>query len=111
MNDARTAQGAFPTSSGTTFRVWAPKTDALSLVIDDGTPVPLERDEHGYFQASLRGVHPGARYHYQFPDGRRRADPASRLQEESVHGPSTVVDLAFGWSDHRWRGVAQEHLV
>ncbi|HEY3448039.1 MAG TPA: malto-oligosyltrehalose trehalohydrolase [Myxococcales bacterium] len=105
------AQGAFPSSTGTTFRVWAPKAEQLSLFIEDGPTVPLERDGQGYFQANLRGVRPGARYHYVFPDGRRRADPASRLQEDSVHGPSTVVDLEFGWSDHRWRGVAQEQLV
>jgi maltooligosyltrehalose trehalohydrolase len=85
--------GAVPDSSGTHFRVWAPKTDELAVRLD-GRAVPMERDADGYFTAHVEGVRPGARYSYQFPDGRQRPDPASVLQPEGVHGPSEVVDLA-----------------
>ncbi|HEY2030206.1 MAG TPA: malto-oligosyltrehalose trehalohydrolase, partial [Myxococcales bacterium] len=84
--------GAVPDQSGTHFRVWAPKTDALSVKLQDRV-VPMQREADGYFTARIEGVRPGARYSYRFPDGRERPDPASLLQPEGVHGPSEVVDL------------------
>jgi maltooligosyltrehalose trehalohydrolase len=85
--------GAVPDGNGTHFRVWAPKTDALSVKLQDRT-VPMQREADGYFVARIEGVRPGARYSYRFPDGRERPDPASLFQPEGVHGPSEVVDLA-----------------
>jgi maltooligosyltrehalose trehalohydrolase len=85
--------GAVPDSSGTHFRVWAPKTDRLDVNVES-LAVPMRRDADGYFTARVEGVRPGARYSYRFPDGRQRPDPASLLQPEGVHGPSEVVDLA-----------------
>ncbi len=86
--------GAVPDSAGTHFRVWAPRTDALSVKLKDGATLPLSRDKEGYFTGRAEGVRPGARYFYRFPDGRERPDPASLLQPEGVHGASEVVDLA-----------------
>ena len=59
----------------------------------------------GWFEATVKGVGPGARYYYLLDDGRRRPDPVSRALPEGVHGPSEVVDpSAFPWSDGAWRG-------
>ena len=85
--------GAVPESGGTRFRVWAPKTDALSVRIVDGPSLALRREAEGYFTGSAAGVRAGARYLYRFPNGRERPDPASLLQPLGVHGPSEVVDL------------------
>jgi maltooligosyltrehalose trehalohydrolase len=40
-----------------------------------------------------------------------RADPASRYQPESVHGPSQVVDTYFRWTDTHWRGIPLRDYV
>src|SRR5207244_1595325 len=46
---------------------------------------------------------PGTEYWFAL-DGRELADPASRWQPESVHGPSAVFDHAsFEWTDGGWR--------
>jgi maltooligosyltrehalose trehalohydrolase len=85
--------GAVPGARGTHFRVWAPRTDSLSVNVLGGPRVPLRREDDGYFTGRVEGVQAGARYFYRFPDGRERPDPASLLQPEGVHGPSEVVDL------------------
>src|SRR3954469_12385720 len=85
--------GAISGPSSTRFRVWAPKTDALSVRVIDGPTVPMERGSDGYFMCEIAGVQAGARYLYRFPDGRERPDPASLFQPLGVHGPSAVVDL------------------
>jgi len=85
--------GAIPTDDATRFRVWAPDTDRLTLVLDDDRSVPLERNGEGHFTA-------------------RVPDPASRFQPEGVHGPSAVVDpAAYDWNDAGWTGVRREALV
>jgi len=86
--------GAVPDSSGTRFRVWAPKAQSLSVRIAGGQAVSLLPEGEGYFAGRIEGVRPGARYLFRFPDGRERPDPASLQQPEGVHGPSEVVDLA-----------------
>jgi 1,4-alpha-glucan branching enzyme len=62
----------------------------------------LCRDELGYHEAVIPGVHPGDRYRCLFLGGRLLPDPASRHQPEGVHGPSEVVDPAFDWTDRAW---------
>jgi len=40
-----------------------------------------------------------------------RPDPASRLQLEGVHGPSSFVGTDFAWSDQDWSGLQQENYI
>jgi len=89
----------------TFFRVWAPGAERMQVRVL-GTPgrlIELERDAHGYHAAIASQVGPGARYLFRFPDGTELPDPASRWQRDGVHGPSTVVDLSFPWSDTHWQ--------
>jgi maltooligosyltrehalose trehalohydrolase len=86
--------GAIPGAGGTSFRVWAPKAQSLSVKIPGGPTAALSRDDDGYFTGRIEGVRAGARYFYRFADGRERPDPASLLQPDGVHGPSEIVDLA-----------------
>jgi maltooligosyltrehalose trehalohydrolase len=65
----------------------------------------------GLFEIFVPEARPGMRYRYQLPDDRARPDPVSRLQEGSVHGPSTLFDPAFAWTDQSWRGLELEDLV
>ncbi|MFW5733985.1 MAG: malto-oligosyltrehalose trehalohydrolase [Oceanidesulfovibrio sp.] len=60
------------------------------------TTVPMQAVGKGYWLAETDRARPGSRYRFRltYPDGSSvdRADPASHLQLEDVHGPSTVVD-------------------
>ena len=104
-------QGAFPRPGGTEFRVWAPRAKALSVELSGGEVWPLHARPGGSFERFLEGVEAGCDYQYVFEDGRRRPDPASRLQRGAVRGASTVADLDFPWTDGGWKGVSAGELV
>jgi len=89
------------------FKVWAPRAPGLRLEIlprEGGAASRLiDLEPHGdVLGAVVDDVLDGDRYHFVFPDGRRRPDPRSRRQPEGVHGPSAVVDFAkLGFSPPR----------
>jgi maltooligosyltrehalose trehalohydrolase len=99
---------------GTHFRVWAPRRQAVEVVIEGGTErgsnnrtFELAPEGQGYFSGVIRSVGDGALYSFRL-DGVERPypDPASRYQPEGPHGPSQVVDpKRFAWTDRDWRGV------
>jgi malto-oligosyltrehalose trehalohydrolase len=90
------------------FAIWAPGKQAghVKMLSPDGDiPVPMERDEHGWFTLTTRQAGPGTLYFYDFGDGVNYPDPASRRQPQGVHGPSEVIDAqAYEWDDEGWRG-------
>jgi maltooligosyltrehalose trehalohydrolase len=94
------------------FRVWAPYYDRVEvhLLTPAERRVPLERKDHGYHEAEVEGVSPGARYFFAV-GANERPDPASRLQPLGVHGPSEVVSRQFAWHDPDWRGIDLEDFV
>ncbi|MGZ5477067.1 MAG: malto-oligosyltrehalose trehalohydrolase [Thermoanaerobaculia bacterium] len=94
------------------FRVWAPNLDGVELhiVAPEDRRVALQKNADGYHQAIVDRCPAGTRYFFVL-DGRERADPASRLQTDSVHGPSEVVGRAFAWSDSGWTGLPLEQYV
>jgi maltooligosyltrehalose trehalohydrolase len=100
---------------GVHFRVWAPKLGSLSLHLEEGlgagAPLPMLREEGGYFSVFAAAAGEGTRYRYEGPDG-PFPDPASRAQPLGPHGPSEVVDPErFAWTDHAWRGAKLEGQV
>jgi len=75
-------------------------------------PVRMTEAGDGWFEATLGGLAPGARYTYILDGLRERPDPASRALPDGVHGPSEVVGVsAFAWSDGTWRGLALKDMV
>lgn len=107
--------GATPTTGDAVkFRVWAPyaKSVDVKLIDQDRVVVPMQRDERGYFEAVVTGVSPRTRYRYVLDGGKERPDPASRLQLEGVHGPSSVIDpTSFRWTDKDWKGIALDEFI
>ena len=108
--------GACPGPAGTRFRVWAPASRQVELVVETpGTgrharPLPTGAD--GLFEARFVDLGPGDLYRFRIDGQGPFPDPASRCQPEGVHGPSMVVDpTAFDWSDRTWTGVPLEDLV
>lgn len=92
---------------GTHFRVWAPRYEAVDVVLDgeSGRAHPLSAEPGGYFGGTVPEVGAGTRYRYRLDGGDACPDPASRFQPEGPHGPSEVVDPdVFEWTDRHWRG-------
>ncbi|MEQ8819251.1 MAG: malto-oligosyltrehalose trehalohydrolase [Sumerlaeia bacterium] len=106
--------GAHPLSHQTRFLLWAPKLrrPRLHLVAPEDRIVEMTPAAHGYWEAAVEGIGPGARYFFQTDDGDDRPDPASRFQPEGPHGPSEVVAHgAFDWTDAGWSGLPMEQTV
>ncbi|MGA2123350.1 MAG: malto-oligosyltrehalose trehalohydrolase [Acidimicrobiales bacterium] len=102
MTYALSDLGAHPVDESTTeFRVWAPRSDQVTLhLVDSGTTIAMQGCGDGYFCVTASAP-VGSRYLYQLDDG-EFPDPVSRSQPEGVHGPSAVVDLAA----HHWQDDA-----
>jgi maltooligosyltrehalose trehalohydrolase len=115
MTGWRLPIGAAPTADGVHFRVWAPASARVEVVVygpDAEALHSLEAEGDGYFAGTVPGLGAGARYKYRLDERETYPDPASRSQPDGVHGPSEVVDpAAFRWSDEAWRGRPLEELV
>lgn len=96
--------GATISDDGVDFRVWAPHTNAVSVIGDfndwNAEAHPLTRGSEDIWEAHLPGVRAGAQYKYSLitGDGRRdRIDPYARAVTSSV-GNGVVYDPnAFDW--------------
>lgn len=87
-------------AEGTSFRLWAPGNPAVELLVEDRA-VPMEpHGDQGWFEISVAGVGPGARYAFRIGD-LVFPDPASRLQEDDAEGRSVVVKPALAWANRR----------
>jgi maltooligosyltrehalose trehalohydrolase len=107
MHIEEATSGAIYLGDGRTrFRIWAPSRRRVQvhLVSPQDRTVRLKEAEHGYYEAVVEDVQPGARYFYRLDAQLERPDPASRCQPDGVHGPSEVVSTQFEWSDQDWRG-------
>lgn len=92
--------GARVTDDRTLLTVWAPYAEAASCkIVSTGTSLALEVDKFGYWHGQTDQLKEGDRYYFSI-DEKDFPDPASLAQEESVHGPSTVVNLSYPWTDH-----------
>ncbi len=88
--------GARPLDDGTTsFRVWAPRAESISLRLCD-SDVALERAGYGVYEV-VAPARAGDDYRF-LVDGSRLPDPCSRWQPEGLRGPSRVLELSA--ADH-----------
>lgn len=96
--------GATVLAGGNTrFRIWAPSAPTLDLAIG-GTRRGMTHEGDGWHSLTVSAP-AGTRYQYVMPDGLHFADPAARMQDKDVHGPSVVVDPAdFQWKTEDWKG-------
>lgn len=95
--------GARPLADATSFRVWAPHADGVSVAGDFNdwkeTDHPLAREPHGMWSADIPDATSGDEYKFVvFRAGQIvwRNDPYARQLRHS-NGNSIVTDLAFDW--------------
>ena len=106
------ALGASVLPGAVAFRVWAPRCQAVDVIVDGRAVETLVAREGGLFETKLDGVAEGVRYKYRLDGTRFRPDPVSRFQPEGIHGPSVVVDPSrFVWTDQEFAGHAPGELV
>lgn len=114
-NGWRLSLGANVVEGGTEFRVWAPASRSVDVVLygpDAEAVHPLAREEDGSFSAVIPGAGAGTRYRYRLDGESVFPDPASRSQPDGVHDASEVVDPSpFRWTDEGWGGVPADELV
>ena len=96
------------------FRIWAPKLKQLTLellALADTSSHAMARGEDGWFELECN-ARAGTRYRYRIDDEVAVPDPASRLQDDDVHGWSVLEDpRAYEWKTQQWRGRPWHEMV
>ena len=97
--------------AGTSFAVWAPNAQAVSVVGDfnawDGRRCPLRSlGSSGIWEVFLPGVGAGALYKFEIRtrEGllRVKTDPLAREMERSPGTASRVTSSTYAWRDEAW---------
>jgi maltooligosyltrehalose trehalohydrolase len=112
----RFAIGAEVREVGAHFRVWAPKTRGVSVLLDRAPGAVehrLRAEREGYFSGLVHDARAGDLYWFRLEGvDRLLPDPASRYQPEGPHGPSQIVDPSrYAWQDAGFRGVSPRGQV
>ncbi len=122
--------GVRSTAAGGTLRVWSQHATELDLCIFDAKDagwiietIPMERDEHGVWEATSSSLVAGTRYSVRAsgPGGpTHRFDPARDLLDPYARGlarardgnwRSYVQDTSFDWGSSRKPGIGMDHTV
>jgi len=109
--------GAIPSQEGTSFRVWAPYADKVSVTGSfnnwSKTANPMAREGNGYWSADIAGAKIGDQYRYIIlSDSEKfsRIDPYAREVTSSV-GNAIVHDPAFDWSQGDYQMPPSHEMV
>ena len=112
--------GSHPDGDGYTFRVWAPKAAAVSVVGDfngwDDAANPMDNLFNGVWSCHVAGLDRYDTYKYavRTADGRTllKADPYAFHAETRPGTASKLYDLAgYEWGDENWLSWRKKHLV
>jgi maltooligosyltrehalose trehalohydrolase len=96
--------------------LWAPFADEVKLVIQDNdVSLDLSPQEFGYWFLRTEKLLPGQSYLFELhKNGKsmQRADPASLMQSNGVHGPSTAFNVHdYSYTDTEWKGLALNEYI
>jgi 1,4-alpha-glucan branching enzyme len=104
--------------AATRFAVFAPNAKAVSLIGDfnywDGSCLPMQKTDFGYWVLVVPGIGAGAKYKYQIKDAAgnnlpHKADPVGFYAEQYPSHTSVVYDHnAYRWQDQGWLKHAQK---
>src|SRR3954469_19266042 len=91
------AIGAEVRPGGVHFRVWAPRRNKLSVVLESRSDsqecIELSPEANGYFSGLVTEASAGSLYRFLLDEEPQPyPDPMSRFQPSGPHGPSQVID-------------------
>ena len=109
MSNEYPAVGAFYDGRNCLFCVWAPQSQKVEVVIGDRVHSMIKNGRE-FWTAIIEDVQPGTTYWFRL-NGKNIPDPASYSQASGVHGPSSVVDSKFSWSDESWMGLPLSEMI
>lgn len=92
------------------FRLWAPAQETVSVAIESGDMLPMQRTSNGWFEATAQ-VPDGTQYRYRLADGLMVPDPASTGQAPDVNDASVVGTGNYSWKHPNWRGRCWTEVV
>ena len=93
------------------FAFWAPDIELVTLEIAGRTPLLMERHEDG-LHSCIVDAREGASYRYRITPDLAVPDPASRAQQDDVHGPSLLINpREFHWRHSNWQGRPWQEIV
>ncbi|GGD64221.1 1,4-alpha-glucan branching protein GlgB [Lacimicrobium alkaliphilum] len=111
--------GLSETVCGTRFAVYAPNASAVSLIGEfnwwDGSALPMQKTDLGYWVLFVPGIEEGARYKYQLKDRYgnvlpHKADPVGFYADQYPSHASLVYDHdQYQWQDESWREQAEKN--
>src|SRR5687767_11644070 len=107
MENLNLTLGAIPRKDSIHFLVWLPNFKKVYLEIKNKKQL-MKNKLHGFHSLELDTKYINTEYFFSDGKKNRIPDPASRYQAQGVHGPSTVIDLSYEWSDHHWPGLPLE---
>ena len=109
--DSACSFGAKRMSDGSVrFRLWAPAQETVSVALESGALLPMQRSPDGWFEVTAP-VEADARYRYRLADGLLVPDPASSGQAPDVHDASIVGTDRFRWQHPDWKGRPWTEVV
>jgi len=126
MNNDLLTYGAFVKSDGIEFKIYAPKSDMVNLVIFEshednaGKEFPMEKELNGDWKYFLKDAGYGTLYGYRLEGPTNDpniiiADPYSKAavtQNNWQHtAKSLVVDTSFDWGNDTWQKVDPRDLI
>lgn len=111
--------GPLWTEEGVIFRLWAPGTDSVRLLLgpdqDRTRAFPMTSDAEGWWRSLPLPAEEGTDYSFLLHDGTAVPDPASRRQRRDVHGPSVLVKPRShrdgAAAEEEWTGRPWEETV
>ncbi|WP_339898860.1 1,4-alpha-glucan branching protein GlgB [Paraglaciecola polaris] len=99
--------------SATRFAVFAPNASAVSIIGDfnywDGSCLPMQKTDFGYWVLVVPGVNAGDKYKYQIKDAAgnelpHKADPVGFYADQYPSHASVVFDHEqYQWQDSKWQ--------
>ncbi|MDR0819594.1 MAG: 1,4-alpha-glucan branching protein GlgB [Oscillospiraceae bacterium] len=113
--------GCHVNSVAAIFRVWAPNSEAVSVVgdwnnWDNSVDTMTKVSEQGIWETAIEGVAPGQRYKYSIKtkDGRTivKSDPFAFYSETDGKTASVIYNIeGYDWRDTEWIGSKADKNV
>lgn len=111
MENLNLTLGAIPNENTIHCLVWLPNFKKAYLEFKNKKKQLMKPNKHGFYSLEFDKKYINMEYFFSNGRKNRIPDPATRYQAQGVHGPSTIIDLSFPWSDQHWQGLSLEKYI